>query len=78
MFTFETADSKDVRRCRMAQFSGRPATVTAKGTTVTGLVHAVHAIEASSPPRWTIALIPITPKPQMPRRPPRTPRASLP
>ncbi len=69
MFTFETADPKDVRRCRMAQFSGRPATVTAGGSVVTGLVHAIRSIDPGGPPRWTIAIIPVAPKPERPRRP---------
>ncbi|MGY3078347.1 hypothetical protein ACVWZZ_004755 [Bradyrhizobium sp. LM6.10] len=36
MFTYETADQKEVRRFRIAQFNGRMATVTAGEATVTG------------------------------------------
>jgi hypothetical protein len=57
MFTFETADQKEVRRFRIAQFNGRTATIRSGGTIVTGLVRSV--LEHSSvPPRWTITLIP--------------------
>ena len=58
MFTFETADQKEVRRFRIAQFNGRPATIRSGGTTVTGLVRSVLEHAASVPPRWTITLIP--------------------
>ena len=36
MFTFETADQKEVRRFRIAQFNGRTATAYINGSTVTG------------------------------------------
>ena len=38
MFTFETADQKEVRRFRIAQFNGRIATVRSGGSTITGHV----------------------------------------
>jgi hypothetical protein len=62
MFTYETADQKEVRRFRIAQFNGRTATVRAGGTTVTGLVRSVLENAASVPTRWTITLIPAPPK----------------
>ena len=62
MFTYETADQKEVRRFRIAQFNGRPATVKAGGTTVTGLVRSVLENATSVPTRWTITLIPAPPK----------------
>jgi hypothetical protein len=62
MFKYETANQKEVRRFRIAQFNGRPATVKSGGATVTGLVRAVQEIEASDPPRWTITIIPNPPK----------------
>jgi hypothetical protein len=62
MFKYETANQKEVRRFRIAQFNGRPATVRSDGATVTGLVRAVQEIEASDPPRWTITIIPTPPK----------------
>ncbi|UEM13372.1 hypothetical protein J4G43_003260 [Bradyrhizobium barranii subsp. barranii] len=60
MFTYETADQKEVRRFRIAQFNGR--TVKAGEATVTGFVRSVLEQESSMPPRWTITIIPSTPK----------------
>ena len=62
MVTFETADEREVRRFRMAQFNGRPATVRAGGQTVTGHVRSVQEQEATVPPRWIITIIPNPPK----------------
>jgi hypothetical protein len=70
MFTFETADQKEVRRFRIAQFNGRPASVQSDGSTITGHVRAVQEIEESIPPRWTITIIPTPPREAMPS--PRT------
>ena len=74
MFTFETADQKEVRRFRMAQFNGRTATVKAGDMTITGHVRSVQEQEASVPPRWIITIVPSPPRPAaMPLR--ATPRA---
>jgi hypothetical protein len=62
MFTFETADQKEVRRFRIAQFNGRTATVKADGSTVTGHVRSVLENKSSIPQRWTITIIPAAPK----------------
>lgn len=62
MFTFETADRKEVRRFRIAQFNGRTATVTSNGSTVTGYVRAVLECKSSVPACWSITLIPAEPK----------------
>jgi hypothetical protein len=62
MFTFETADQKEVRRFRIAQFNGRTATVKARGATVTGHVRSVLENKSSIPQRWTITIIPSAPK----------------
>ncbi|WP_024509675.1 hypothetical protein [Bradyrhizobium sp. ARR65] len=62
MFTFETADQREMRRFRMAQFNGRTATVRAGDTTITGHVRSVQEQEASVPPRWIITIIPNPPK----------------
>ena len=62
MFTYETADQKEVRRFRIAQFNGRTATVRAGGTTVTGHVRSVLE-RKSSIPSWSITLVPTEPKP---------------
>lgn len=58
MFTFETTDQKEVRRFRIAQFNGRPATIRSDGNIVTGIVRSVLEHSSSVPPRWTITLIP--------------------
>jgi hypothetical protein len=63
MFTFETADEKEVRRFRMAQFNGRTATVKSGNDMIIGHVRSVQEQEATVPPRWTITIIPSPPKP---------------
>jgi len=67
MFTFETADQKEVRRLRIAQFNGRIATVRSGGATVTGHVRAVLESKTSIPQRWTVTIIPSPPKPDVSR-----------
>jgi len=62
MFTFETADQKEVRRFRIAQFNGRTATVRPNGSAVTGLVRSIVENKSSNPPVWVITLIPSEPK----------------
>jgi hypothetical protein len=62
MLTFETADQKEVRRFRIAQFNGRTATVKACGSTVTGHVRSVLENKSSIPQCWTITIIPSAPK----------------
>ena len=62
MFTYETADQKEARRFRIAQFNGRTATVQSGGSTVTGFVRSVLEQESSIPPRWTITIIPNPPR----------------
>ena len=62
MFTFETADQKEVRRFRIAQFNGRTATVRSGGSTVTGHVRSVLESKSSIPQCWTITIVPSAPK----------------
>lgn len=62
MFTYETADQKEVRRFRIAQFNGRMTAVKSGDATVTGFVRSVLEQESSIPPRWTITIIPSVPK----------------
>jgi mannosyltransferase OCH1-like enzyme len=71
MFTFETADQKEVRRFRIAQFNGRAATARANGSAVTGMVRSIVENKAQHPPMWTITLIPSPPKAEALRRAPR-------
>ncbi len=72
MFTFETADQKEVRRFRIAQFNGRTATVKSGGSTVTGHVRSVLESKTGIPQRWTITIIPSPPKQHVAR--PAAPR----
>jgi hypothetical protein len=58
MFTFETADQKEVRRFRIAQFNGRSATFRSNGSTVTGMVRSIVENKAASPAVWVVTLIP--------------------
>ncbi len=58
MFTYETADQKEVRRFRIAQFNGRAATVRSGDATITGHVRSVRENETSVPPCWTIIIVP--------------------
>ena len=69
MITYETADQKEVRRFRIAQFNGRMATVKAGESTVTGFVRSVLEQESTIPPHWVITIIPNAPKedPKVPR-----------
>ncbi len=62
MFTFETADQKEVRRFRIAQFNGRTATFRSTASTVTGMVRSIVENKASSPPVWIVTLVPEPPK----------------
>ena len=62
MFTYETADQKEVRRFRIAQFNGRTATARPNGTAVTGLVRSIVENKSINPPKWVITLIPSEPK----------------
>ena len=62
MFTFETADQKEVRRFRIAQFNGRTATFRSNGSTVTGMVRSIVENKAMNPAVWVVTLIPSPPK----------------
>jgi len=64
MFIFETADQKEVRRFRIAQFNGRAATIrSTAGATVTGHVRSVLEKAESVPPCWTITIVPAASRP---------------
>ena len=62
MFTFETADQKEVRRFRIAQFNGRTVTFRSNGSTVTGMVRSIVENRANSPSVWVVTLIPSPPR----------------
>ena len=69
MFTFETSDQKEVRRCRIAQFNGRTATVRSDGSAVTGHVRSIVESKSSVPAAWVITIIPAEPKAGIAMRP---------
>lgn len=71
MFTFETADQKEVRRFRIAQFNGRAATFRSDGSTVTGMVRSIVENHAVNPAVWVVTLIPNPPRTTAPRPAPR-------
>ena len=62
MFTFETADQKEVRRFRIAQFNGRAATVRSGEKMITGHVRSVLEKGSSALRCWTITIVPSRPK----------------
>ena len=62
MLTFETADQKEVRRFRIAQFNGRAVTVRSEGSAVTGHVRSVREHKPNGAQRWTITIVPNLPK----------------
>jgi hypothetical protein len=62
MHKFETNDTKEVRRCRIAQFNGRTATVHSSGKAVTGIVRSILLHKSSIPARWTVTMIQRPPK----------------
>jgi hypothetical protein len=62
MVTFETADQKQVRRFRIAQFNGRTATFRSSGSTVTGVVRSIVENRTGTLPVWVVTLIPSEPK----------------
>jgi hypothetical protein len=70
MFTFETADRKEVRRFRIAQFNGRTATVWSDGSMITGHVRSVLETQSTAPQRWAITIIPSAPRPEVTRAAP--------
>jgi hypothetical protein len=55
--TIETTDPSEARRCRYAQFGGRPTTVNVLGSAVTGLVRSVQEDRSTTPTRWTIIVL---------------------
>src|ERR1700738_2518259 len=56
MLTFETADQKEVRRFRIAQFNGRAVTVRSEGSAVTGHVRSGRENKPNGAEHWTITL----------------------
>jgi len=57
MQTLETTDVKEARRSRIAQFSGRAATLKVGGSSVTGIVRAVKEDKSGETPRWIVTVL---------------------
>ena len=55
--TLETTDVKEARRSRIAQFSGRAATIKIGGSSITGLVRAVKEDKSGETPRWLVTVV---------------------
>lgn len=55
--TLETTDVKEARRSRIAQFSGRAATIKIGGSSITGIVRAVKEDKSGNTPRWLVTVI---------------------
>ena len=55
--TLETTDLKEARRSRIAQFSGRAATLKVGGSSVTGIVRAVKEDKTGERPRWIVTVV---------------------
>jgi hypothetical protein len=56
MLTLETTDLKEVRRCRIAQFSGRWRTLAIGGVSFVGVVHSVRESEPQAQPKWIVTI----------------------
>jgi hypothetical protein len=56
MQIFETTDAVDARRCRYAQYAGRPATLKLCGSTMKGVVHSVMEDASGAPKKWIIKI----------------------
>jgi hypothetical protein len=57
MRSIEITDPKEARRARLAQFQGHKATLTLKGSTLTGLVRSVREDTSSTPQRWIVTIV---------------------
>ena len=53
----EPPDLKEARRSRIAQFSGRAATLRVGGSSVTGIVRAVKEDKSGERPRWIVTVV---------------------
>jgi hypothetical protein len=55
--TIETTNAIEARRARYAQYTGREATLTLMGSTVTGMVRSVNEHGSGTLKRWTIMVV---------------------
>jgi hypothetical protein len=56
MQIFETTEALEARRCRYAQYAGRPKKVTVGGSTITGMVSSVREDASCTPTKWIIKI----------------------
>ena len=57
MHTAVITDPIEARRCRIAQYRGRPAEVSLNGSSFFGMVQSVFEDQSSSPPRWIVTMV---------------------
>jgi hypothetical protein len=63
--TVETSNSIEARRCRYAQYTGRPAELSLNGSNFFGMVRSVQEDRSRSPQRWIITIVPTVEKPPL-------------
>jgi hypothetical protein len=63
--TVETGSSVEARRCRYAQYTGRPAGLSLNGSKFFGMVRSVQEDRSRSPQRWIITIVPTVEKPPL-------------
>jgi len=61
--TVEITNLVEARRCRLAQYLGRPAELSLNGSRFFGTVRAVHEDRSCTPPRWIVTIAPTAEKP---------------
>ena len=62
MQTVETSSSIEARRCRSAQYAGRPADLSLSGSKFFGMVRSVQEDRSRSPQRWIVTIVPTVQK----------------
>ena len=65
MQTIETTSSREARRCRHAQYSGRAVELSLNGSRFFGLVRSVQEERSSCPRRWIVMIVPTVEKPPL-------------
>ena len=56
MLTLETTDLREVRRCRIAQFSGRVRSLVIGGISFVGIVHSVRENGTETQLKWIVII----------------------
>ena len=65
MQTVETSSFLEARRCRYAQYTGRPVELSLNGSRFFGMVRSVQEDRSRSPQRWIITIVPTVEKPPL-------------